>query len=56
MNAYLIVFIILIITVFLVVGFIALAPAVVEIHKTSMAPITGLVGNPDAVKTVAAFI
>lgn len=54
------IFLIVIVLIALIVGGVLISkymfPAVVSFHKDSLAPIRGLVGNPDAMKTAAAVL
>lgn len=56
MSTWIIVLIILILVIGGIAMFYVAAPAVTEFHRDSLAPIRGLVGNPDSAKALAMMI
>lgn len=56
MNIWIVVLIIVILIIGGIVLFSQLAPAAVEFHRDSLAPVRGLVGNPQSLGVLAALL
>lgn len=49
-------FLIILIIVGAIVLIVGVIPALLKLHESSMAPINGIIGNPDSAKTAAALL